>query len=148
MFRGVLVAIGVGIVLVACAPEAAPPPTLARMDFEGCVPWVGQPIDRVCAPRSLREGAPITLEVAAESSCGSSIDKCSVRIDGKDVFLSMDGKACTQGPGEDCSKGHRAVCNIPPLDAGRHRIRFEDTTGRSIVFDVVPDPTATTNCTL
>jgi hypothetical protein len=137
-----------GAVFVACAPEAAPPPTLARLDFDGCVPWIGQPIDRVCAPRSVREGAKLELEVSGEASCGSTVEKCSVRVDGRDVYLSIDGRTCSQGPTEDCSKGRRTVCSIPPLDIGRHRILYEDNTGRSFVLDAVADPLAATTCSL
>jgi hypothetical protein len=137
------------LILVACASAESAPPTLARLDFEGCVPWEGEPIDRVCVPREAREGAPLTFEAAGDASCGSSVERCSVRVEGRDVVVSLGGRTCTTGPSPGCSRAsNRVVCKLPALDVGRYRVRYDDASGRADTLDVVADPRAATTCSL
>jgi hypothetical protein len=135
--------------LAACESAETVPPTLARLDFEGCVPWEGQPIDRVCVPREAREGATLTFEAAGDASCGSSVERCSVRVEGREVVVSLGGKTCTTGPSPGCSGSkERVVCKLPALDVGRYRVRYDDASGRADTLDVVADPRAATSCSL
>lgn len=104
-------------------------------------------MDRVCLPHRASENQPLALE--AEEKCGtcsSSLEKCTVTVEGKDVTLSLDGKSChNQSCGETCAK-RRAICRVPALPAGRYNIRYADAEGRVEHLEVGPGGTA--KCTL
>ena len=135
--------------LVACASnEAAPPIAPVVLTQAGCREWVGQPIERACVPREAREGAKLALDVAGSSGgCGTSVDRCTVRVDGRTITLSLDGRTCTAEA--TCTPSQpRVACVIPALEAGKYVVRYEDGSGRTSVLDVVPDASAATSCRL
>jgi hypothetical protein len=123
--------LSIPVLWVACSDPPPPRIPLARLTDEGCTAYPAQPIDRVCLPHLASENVPLALE--AEEKCGtcsSSIEKCSVTVEGKDVTLSLDGKSCHDAAPcpEACAK-RRAVCRLPALPAGRYNIRRADAEG-------------------
>lgn len=154
-FRSTAVVAGM-IACAACAcGESASPPQIARFEplaAGTCRAWEGQPIDRVCVPRLVRENAPIALEIAEScGACGTTADRCTVTVEQKDVTLSLDGKVCEPPPGVSCSQEcarRRVVCRIPPLLAGRYVLRWGDMSGRVDTLDVTTDPAAPSSCAL
>jgi hypothetical protein len=144
---------------VASACASSEPPqaiALVHLTQAGCRQWDGQPVGRVCLPRSAREGVKLMLEAAGTcAGCGTVPERCTVSVDGRTVTLSLDGRTC----GDDAT-GARAeaanatcacpklTCAIPPLEAGRYAVRFEDGSDRTNVLEVVPDATAATACSL
>lgn len=128
-----------------------PPPAqipLARLTDEGCSAYPAQPIDRMCLPHVANENVPLALEVEERcGTCSSSVERCTVTVEGKDVTVSLDGQSChrTDPCPETCSK-RRAVCRVPALPAGRYNIRHADAEGRVEHLEVGPG--GATKCTL
>ena len=131
---------------LACSDPPPPQIPLARLTDEGCTAYPAQPMDRVCLPHRAAENVPLALE--AEEKCGtcsSSIEKCSVTVEGKDVTLSLDGKSChNQSCDATCGK-RRAVCRLPALPAGRYNIRYADAEGRVEHLEIGPGGVAKCN---
>lgn len=120
------------LVATACADPPPPQIPLARLRDEGCTTYPAQPIDRTCLPARAAENVALALEVEEKcGTCSSSVERCTVTVDGKDVTLSLDGQSChTDKPcPEMCSK-RRAFCRLPALPAGRYNIRYADAEGR------------------
>lgn len=138
MRRVFLPLIGV-LVLAACESDPPPPQIpLARLQGTGCVAYEGQPLDRVCVPRAARENAALVLEVEERcGSCSTSVEKCTVTVDGRDITLSLDGKTChvSGGCADVCTK-RRVACRIPALGGGRYTLRHGDGSGRVDVLEV------------
>jgi len=114
--------------------------------------WVGQPVDRTCIPRMAKADEPLVLEVEERcGACGSTIERCSVTLEGRTLTLSLDGKACEPAAGtscpESCGKG-KIRCEVPPLPEGKYEVRYGDTSGRIDHFEVAPVPDAKTRCIL
>jgi hypothetical protein len=129
---------------IACSDPPPPQIPLARLTDEGCTAYPAQPIDRMCLPHVASENVPLALEVEEKcGTCSSSIEKCSITVEGKDITVSLDGKSCHgQGPcPETCAKRH-AICRIPALPAGRYNIRYADAEGRVEHLEVGPGGTA------
>jgi hypothetical protein len=120
------------VALLACSDPPPPQIPLARLTNEGCTAYPAQPIDRTCLPRLAAENVALAFEVEERcGTCSSSVEKCSVTVDGKDLTFSLDGQSCHQ-PGpcpEVCSK-RRAFCRLPALPAGRYNVRYADAEGR------------------
>lgn len=125
--------------LVAC--ESDPPPAkipLARLTGSGCVAWEGQPVDRVCVPRTARENSPLVLEVEERcGTCSTSVEKCTVSVEGRDITLSLDGRSChvSSSCADVCIK-RRIACRVPALGGGRYTLRYADGSGRMDVLEV------------
>ena len=141
------------ILTVACNAEPNTAIALARPAAPGsCMEWIGQPVDRTCIPHRAKADVPLVLEIEERcGACGSTVERCSVTVEGRTVTLSLDGRACepavgTQCP-EACGKG-RIKCNVPPLTEGRYEVRYGDTSGRVDVFDVSQEPDSRTSCAL
>lgn len=148
------VASGICAVASGCA-EAPPPAPIERfepMAAGTCREWTGQPIDRVCVPRVVRENAKLTLEISEScGACGTTAERCTVTVDEKNVTLSLDGRVCEPPPGAQCADAcarRRVVCRIPPLQSGRYLLRWGDMSGRVDTLDVTTDPTAPSSCSL
>jgi len=150
-----LVGLGASAVLTAsCAPaEPKSAFTYAAPAAPGtCVEWNGQPVDRTCIPRLAKADEPLVLEIEERcGACGSTVERCTVSVEGRVLTLSLDGKACEPANGavcpEACAK-NRVRCRVPPLPEARYEIRYGDTSGRVEVLDVAPVAHATTVCAL
>ncbi len=141
--RRVLVAllgVGPGVLLLAACASDPPPPRipLARLAGTDCVAYEGQPLDRVCVPRAARENTALVLEVEERcGSCATTVDRCTVTVEGRDVILSLDGKSCQRSSAcaEVCTK-RRVACRVPALGGGRYTLRYGDGSGRVAVLEV------------
>lgn len=125
--------------LAACAGEPASPAIeLARLRSVGCVAYEGQPVDRACVPRAARENARFVLELEERcGSCATTVERCAVRVEGKEITLSLDGRSCNprEACADVCTK-RRVACEIPPLPGGRYALRYADGSGRVDVLEV------------
>lgn len=138
--------------VVACGKEPEPVFPLAAPAAPGtCTEWRGQPVDRTCVPRVARAGEPLVLEVEERCGACSTVERCTVLVDGRTVTLSLDGKACEPPPGASCPEAcgkSRIRCEVPPLLEGKYSIRYGDTSGRVDVLEVSEAPDAATTCVL
>lgn len=126
--------------IAACASDPPPPQiSLARLASAGCLAYDGQPIDRVCLPKAGGENVPLVLELEERcGSCATTVERCSVTVDGRDVTLSLDGRSCPAPSGscaDVCTK-RRVACRLPALPAGRYAVRYADGTGRVDVLEI------------
>ena len=139
VLRRVLSCLALAIALGACAGD--PPPAqipLARLTGVGCIAYEGQPIDRVCVPPAARENAPVTLELEERcGSCSTTVERCTVTVDGRDILLSLDGQSCNapRDCADVCTK-RRTVCRLPALGSGRYAIRYADGAGRVDLLEI------------
>src|SRR5688572_25936001 len=88
-----LLALVVLLFVAACANEGPPPIMPFAMPRGGCVEDKGHAIDRACVPRSVKEST-LHLEVEGCVNACSMIEACSVKVDGREIVLSLDGKTC------------------------------------------------------
>lgn len=128
-----------GLLLAACESDPPPPRIpLARLAGAGCVAYDGQPLDRVCVPRSARENTALVLEVEQRcGSCSTGVERCTVTVAGRDITLSLDGQSCQVA--ETCADGctkRRIACRLPALPGGRYTLRHGDGSGRVDVLEV------------
>lgn len=145
-------ALPAALLVIACGKEPEPLFPLAAPAAPGtCTEWRGQPVDRTCVPRVARAGEPLVLEVEERCGACSTVERCTVDVDGRTVTLSLDGRACEPPPGASCPEAcgkSRIRCQVPPLLEGKYTIRYGDTSGRVDVLEVAETPDAATTCVL
>lgn len=143
--RTLLAAIVVALFAAACANEP-PPLTPFSMPRGGCVEDKGHSIERACIPRAVKEST-LHLEVEGCVNACSMIESCSVRVDGREIVLSLDGKTCDADCDTICTP-KRVLCETPKLDPGRYLVRYGDGSGRTDLVEVGFDEGTASRCAL
>lgn len=111
---------------------------------------------RVCVPATASPNKPISLQIDDPEgclSCSTTVDKCTVSVEGSMIRLAMTALECKSSGSPSCPAVcaiPSATCTIPPLAAGEYEVITNAADERNLpsLSLVVAEGATETSCAL